>query len=42
MKMNHTICKSKILTDLSVIKQKVKIKKTFANVVYTVLVVKKY
>ena len=35
------MCISKILTDLCVIKQKIK-KKYFANVVYSVLVVKKY
>ena len=40
MKINHTMCISKILTDLCVIKQKTKIKKTFANVVYHVSVVK--
>ena len=37
------MCISKILTDLCVIKQKkTKIKNIFANVVYNVLVVKKY
>ena len=33
---------STILTDLCVIKQKIKIKKTFANAVCNVLVVKKF
>ena len=33
MKMNHITCISKILTDLCVIKQKIKIKDIFANVV---------
>ena len=36
------MCISKILTDLCVIKQKIKIKNIFANVIYSVLVVKKF
>ena len=40
MKINHTMCISKILTDLCVIKQKIKVKNIFANVVYNVLVVR--
>ena len=35
------MCISKILTDLCAIKQKIKIKNTFSNVVYNILVVKK-
>ena len=43
MKISLIICISKILTDLCAIKQKVKLKKKiFVNVVYSVLVVKKY
>ena len=41
MKISLTMCISKILTDLCAIKQKVK-KKFFGNVVYSVLVVKKF
>ena len=33
---------SKIVTDLCAIRQKIKIKNIFANVVYSVLVVKKF
>ena len=40
MKINHTMCISKILTDLCAMKQKMK-KKIFANVFYNVLVVRK-
>ena len=36
------MCISKILTDLWAIKQKIKIKNIFANVVYNVLVVKTF
>ena len=42
MKINRTMCISKILTDLFVIKQKIKIKNVFENAVYNVLVVKKF
>ena len=41
MKINQTMCISKILTDSCVIKQNVKIKNTFVNVVYNVLAAKK-
>ena len=40
MKINFIMCISKILTDLCEIKQKIKIKIFFVNVVYNVLVVK--
>ena len=39
MKINHTMCISNILTDLCTVKQKIKMKNIFANVVYSVLVV---
>ena len=42
MKISLIMCISKILTDVCVIKQKIKIKNIFANVVYSVLVVKKF
>ena len=42
MKMNHITCISKTLTDSCAIKQKVKIKNSFANAVYSALVVKKF
>ena len=42
MKINHTMRISKILTDSCAIKQKIKIKNIFANVVYNVLAVKKF
>ena len=42
MKTSHIMSKSKILTDLSVIKQSIKIKNTFLDVVYNVLVVKTF
>ena len=42
MKTSHVMCASKILTDLCFAKQKIKIKNTFARVVYSVLVVKMY
>ena len=37
MKISLIMCISKILTDLCVIKQKIKTKNIFANVVYTVV-----
>ena len=40
MKTSHIMCTSKILTDLCFTKQKIKIKNTFAKVVYNVLAVK--
>ena len=40
MKVSLIICISKILTDLCVIKQKIKMENIFENVVYSVLVVK--
>ena len=42
MKINLIICISNILTDLCAIKQKIKIKSIFVNVVYSVLVVKTF
>ena len=42
MKISLITCISKILTDSCVIKQKIKIKHIFANVVYSVLVVKNF
>ena len=42
MNISLIMCISKILTDVCVIKQKIKIKNIFANVVYSVLVVKKF
>ena len=42
MKITLIMCISKILTDLCVIKQKIKIKNIFAIAVYSVLVVKKF
>ena len=41
MRISHIICILKILTDLCVIRQKIIIKNTFANVVYNVIVVKR-
>ena len=41
-KNSHTICISRVLTDLCVIRQKTKIKNTFASIAYNVLVVKKF
>ena len=41
MKISDTMCISKILTDLCVIKQKIK-KNISTNIVYSVLVVKKF
>ena len=40
MVINHTMCTSKILTDLCFTKQKIKTKNTFVRVVYRPLVVK--
>ena len=40
MRINHTISISKILTDLYSIRQNIKLKNTFADIVYNVLVVK--
>ena len=42
MKISLIVCISKLLTDLCAIKQKNKIKNIFANVAYSVLVVKKF
>ena len=41
MKTNHTLCISRTFKDSCVIKQKIKIKNIFENVVYSALVVKK-
>ena len=42
MKIYLTVCILKNLIDLCTIKQKIKIKNIFANVVYSVLVVEEY
>ena len=42
MKISLTMCILKILTDLYAIKQKIKTKNIFVNVVYNVLVLEKY
>ena len=42
MKISLIMCISKILTNLCVIRQGVRIKNIFENVVYNVLVVKKF
>ena len=42
MKISLTMFISKILTDLCEIKQKIKTKNIFVNVVYNVLVMEKY
>ena len=42
MEISHIMCMSKISTDLCFTKQKIKIKNTFAKVVYSVLAVKMY
>ena len=42
MKINYIMCTSKILTDLYLVKQKIKTKNTFAKVAYSVLVIKIY
>ena len=39
MKISHIMSVSKILTDLCVIRQKIRIKNTFADIVYNVLAV---
>ena len=40
MKIKHTMSISKIFTDLFSIRQNVKVKYTFADIVYNILVVK--
>ena len=42
MEINRLMCISQILTSLFAIKQKIKIKNIFANIVDNVLVLKKY
>ena len=42
MSISYTMCIERILTDLCVIRQNVGLKNTFASIVYSVLVVKKY
>ena len=42
MMINHIMCTSKILTNLCFIKQKMKIKNGFVEVVYIALVVKMF
>ena len=42
MKLSLIMCISRILTSLCAIKQKIKMKNIFANVVYSVLGVKKF
>ena len=42
MKISLIMCISKILTDLCAIKQKTRIRNIFGNVVYSVLVAKKF
>ena len=42
MKLNPTMCISKVLTDLCAVRQNVGLKNTFTKVVYNVLVVKKF
>ena len=42
MEIIHTMFMSKVLTNSCVIKQKIKIKNIFANVICNVLLVKKY
>ena len=42
MVINRIMCISKTLTDLCFTKQKIKTKNTFANVAYSVLVVKMF
>ena len=42
MVINRIMCISKTLTDLCFTKQKIKTKNTFANVVYSILVVKMF
>ena len=42
MKTSHIMCILKILTDLCLVKQRIKTKSTFVNAVCSVLVVKKF
>ena len=42
MKISLIMCISKVLTDFCKIKQRIKIKNIFANIVYNVLVVNKF
>ena len=42
MKISLIMCISKILTDLCVVKQKIKIKNIFENADYSVLVARKF
>ena len=42
MKTSHILCILKILAGLCLVKQRIKTKNTFVNVVCSVLVVKKY
>ena len=42
IKTSHIMCILKILTDLCVIKQSVKVKNTFADIFYNILVVNKF
>ena len=42
VKINHTMFISKILTNLCSIKQNIKLKSIFADIVYNVLVVKEF
>ena len=42
MVINRIMCISKTLTDLCFTKQKIKTKNTFANVAYSILVVKMF
>ena len=42
MKISHIMSISKNLTDLYAMRQKIRIKKTCASIVYNVLVVKKF
>ena len=42
MEIIHTMFMSKVLTNSWIIKQKIKIKNIFANVICNVLLVKKY
>ena len=42
MKTNQAMSISKIFTDLCLIRQNIKLKSTFADIVYNVLVVKEF
>ena len=42
MKINYTMSVSKILTNLCSIRQSIKIKNTFVDIVYSVLAVKEF